>query len=200
MGPPLRLGQEKHRADLTGGLPILCVLSNSNDLKTSGILRVEVPKMLADRVATFEEALGECLIHHSYTVRCGSILVGDAAPLQNPRANAFEIPITGPYPGSIIFVRTRRRQGLSLDIDRLAPVIALHRGVKGKADLIHARDGSQVVVELPVKCGQLPDLESGHVRIKMHDIAIGGLKSEVLMLHVAQALRQQARRAEENEG
>src|SRR5579859_1077501 len=200
MGPPLRLGQEKHRADLTSGFPILRVLSNSDNLETGGVLGIKVPKMLPDRAAIFEEALGERLIHHGYTVRCGSILVGDAASLQNPRADTFEISITGSHPGSIVLIRTRWRQGLSLNVDRLAPVIALHRGVKGKTDLTHARDCREIVVELAVERRQLIWLESCHVGVEMEDVSIGGLKSEVLMLHVAQALRQQARGAQKNEG
>src|ERR1700744_2310238 len=89
--------------------------------------------------------------------------------------------------------------GLSRDEHALAPVVALHRGVQGKADLLHTGNSREVQVQLAVECFELVGFVAGHLRVNVEDVAISSVKPEVLMLHVAKASRQQSGRTKQDQ-
>src|ERR1700678_2853875 len=97
----------------------------------------------------------------------------------------------------IVFAWLRRR--LSRDVDALTPVVALHRAVQGKANLLHTWNFGEVHVQLAEEGFELLGSITGHLRIDVEDVAIRGDKSEVQVLHVAQASRQQAVSAEQDQ-
>src|SRR5271166_5472960 len=97
----------------------------------------------------------------------------------------------------IVFAWLRRR--LSSDEDALAPVVALHRAVQGKANLLHTWNSREVTMQLAVERFELVGVVAGHLRVNVQDVAVRGDKSEVLMLHVAQAPRQQSGGAKQDQ-
>src|ERR1700722_6633097 len=84
------------------------------------------------------------------------------------------------------------RWGLSRNENALAPVVTLHRGVQGKANLLHTWNSREVHVQLAVECFELVGFVAGHLRVNVQDVAVCGVKPEVLVLHVAQTSRQQS--------
>src|SRR5262245_3767852 len=151
MLPPLCSREEESRPDLCRRLPILCVLSNTDNFETRSVLCIEVAKMFSEGVSLFEKTLGEGLVDDGDPICSGRVLLGDSPPLQDFCADAFKVSITDPHPRGIVLVRIRWRQRLSFQVNRFSPVIALHWRVKGNADLSHTRNRSEIVAELLVK-------------------------------------------------
>ncbi len=80
---------------------------------------------------------------------------------------------------------------MALDVNGLAPIVALHRGVERKTHLADAGNCCQRIVKLPKKRLHLSRFVSRHLRIDVHDVPVRCLESEFLGLHVVKALRQQ---------
>src|ERR1700723_2430588 len=99
-----------------------------------------------------------------------------------------------------MLVSSGRRWWLAVDEHPLAPVISFHRAVHGKTHLLPAWDRRQVCMQLAKERFQLVGLVAGHLGVDMQDVAIRGDKTKVLVLHVAQATRQQASSTKQHHG
>ena len=155
--------------------------------------------MLPDRVDVLEKVFRESLVHHRHAARGRGIFFAEGAAPDDFCAERFEISWADAQPGCVVLIRVGRRRRLAFDEDGFAPVVAFHRTVERKADLADSGDGAERFVNLAVKSVELSGLVSSHLRIDVDDVAIGGLKTEILAVHVVQTLREQSGSGEQDE-
>jgi hypothetical protein len=160
---------------------------------------LQISEVFSDWVFILKELLHKRLVDYGDVPGCGRVLFGNPATLHNLGADALKISVTNSQPRCLILIAPRRSGSLTLDKDVGAPVISLHRAVERKTDAVHAGNRRQVVMELAIKHGQSFRCISSHGRIKMQNVTIRHFESEILMLHVAQALGQQSRGAQQNQ-
>ena len=129
----------------------MCVLGDSDDLEVSSILGIEDAKVLSDRALMREEFFGERLVHHSDGSRRRSIPLRDRTALQDFRPHYIEIIVSHANPRGRILPAIGRWRSLARDVDRLLVVVALHRAVERKADLLDARNSQQRFAKLAIQ-------------------------------------------------
>ena len=144
IGHPLRGRQEKHRRNFTGRLAVLRILGNADNFEFSGMFHVDIAEMIANRIAILEKFLGERLVHHRDVLRDGRILIADRAPLNYFGADRFKVAVAHAQPGRVVLIGIGFGRRLALDVNGLAPVVALHRAVQRKTHL-RPRPGSRPV-------------------------------------------------------
>src|SRR6185312_3732593 len=189
----LTLGQKIHGAHFARGSPVICVLGHSHDLERAGVFQV-ITEMLANGLAIFEIFFLKEAIYQGDGACCRSILLIDRAAFHNLGSDGVKVAGAYPQPGCAMVRCSGSRWRISFYIDALAPVIAFHRTIKRKADLLYARNSADILFEPPIERLQFFSLISSHLRINMQNVPIGGIKTEVSVLHIVQASRQQSRR------
>src|SRR5215467_6709775 len=155
--------------------------------------------MLAHGIAVFEKLLRKCPVHHSYRASCRRVGISELPALNKLSSDSVKIAGAGSHPGSVVLTTSRLRRWLPHNIDSSAPVVALHRTIKRVRNTLHAGDCGKQIVQLAIKTIHLLRLVSGHLWINVQNVAVLRFESETLVLHVAQALRQQSGCAQKNQ-
>ena len=120
-------------------------------------------------------------------------------PVRSLRADSVEVLRADPDVGRDIPHVVRLGIGLPRNEYAAIPVVMAQRRVESKRGFLRAGNLHQPFMQLAIKIVELVRLISGKVRIDADDIAVIGLKAEVLLLEIVQAAQQQARGAEQHD-
>ena len=166
--------------------------------KVDGVLDLVRPEVLPDRVLVFEESLCESFVDDGDLARGRGVVLGDGPAKHHFRAQGFEEARHHARPtGACIFLGARLRP--ARDANAVVPTIASHGRVERGSHHPHAGNLAQAIVNLPEQRLHLFRLVGAQHGIDPGDIAALGLKAEILVLQVAQALAQKSRRGQQHE-
>ena len=181
-----RDGQKIHAVILPAHAGVGGIFDDANDLIVAGGCVASAERM-TDRVAAVEQLLGELLIDDGDGRSAGYVLLANAAARDQVRSNGIKIfGADFDDGGADVGI------GLTLYADASSPVVVFHGGIQANADLSHAGDGVEAILDGAIERRQLRGGVARGLRVDVDDITVGGFQVQVGVLELVETLREQA--------
>src|SRR6202789_96040 len=180
-----------HWPHVFAGVVVFGVCDDADDLEQRGKLLIEVSEVASHGIFLGKEFFYKRLIDHCDLLRSGGVLLGECSSANDGLTYGLEEVRADAIPRRVVVIVGSGR-GASCYVDSFAPVVSFKRAVEREADALDAGQRFELLLELLIERGKRLCRVACTCRVEMEDVAIVGLEAEILMLHVAKTLGEEA--------